>query len=220
MTVLVCAARSLCTDALSAYLVSHGRPVDYVEPEPSAVRAAVRSPGVTHLLLLDAPAVDEEWTVTFTEVRLNGSVRIVVLEGDAAIDPDSLPALLVHQVLPRGCGLSELVEAIQVGDGQGFPSARRRPSDRPRTCASVGRHAPTKARWSAAEVLSRREREIADLMADGWSTEQIAARLDVSKNTVHTHVQSILRKLGARNRVEAVNRYLFARHHLDLSMAS
>lgn len=59
-----------------------------------------------------------------------------------------------------------------------------------------------------AERLSEREREVADLMARGLANGAIADQLVISPNTVKTHVRSVIRKLGAINRSDAVARYL------------
>jgi DNA-binding CsgD family transcriptional regulator len=48
--------------------------------------------------------------------------------------------------------------------------------------------------------LSRREAEVADLMARGLSTREIASALGISPNTVKIHTGRVLRKTGARNR--------------------
>jgi DNA-binding NarL/FixJ family response regulator len=55
--------------------------------------------------------------------------------------------------------------------------------------------------------LTRREREILALVAQGWRDREIADRLTLAEVTVKTHVQNILRKLGARNRGEAAARF-------------
>jgi DNA-binding NarL/FixJ family response regulator len=52
--------------------------------------------------------------------------------------------------------------------------------------------------------LTSREREILELMADGANNRIIASRLAISRHTVKFHVASILAKLGARGRTEAV----------------
>ena len=52
--------------------------------------------------------------------------------------------------------------------------------------------------------LSRREREILALLADGKTQAQIAAALVVSPKTVATHIQRLLSKLGVHSRAQAV----------------
>jgi predicted ATPase/DNA-binding CsgD family transcriptional regulator/transcriptional regulator with XRE-family HTH domain len=54
--------------------------------------------------------------------------------------------------------------------------------------------------------LSEREREVLDLVAAGYSNPQIAERLVVTSHTAKYHVTSLLNKLGANNRAEAVAR--------------
>lgn len=51
-------------------------------------------------------------------------------------------------------------------------------------------------------VLTEREREIADLVAQGASNPEIAATVFVSRKTVERHVSNVLAKLGVRNRAE------------------
>jgi DNA-binding NarL/FixJ family response regulator len=55
-----------------------------------------------------------------------------------------------------------------------------------------------------APRLSRREREVLDLLAAGNSNKEIATALQVTERTVKFHVTSIFNKLGADNRAQAV----------------
>jgi DNA-binding NarL/FixJ family response regulator len=54
--------------------------------------------------------------------------------------------------------------------------------------------------------LSEREREVLELIATGATNGEIAARLYLSPHTVKEHTSSVYRKLGVRNRAEAVQR--------------
>ncbi len=57
------------------------------------------------------------------------------------------------------------------------------------------------------DVLTRREREVFALLAQGASNTAIGEHLVISEATVKSHVKHILRKLNATNRTEAVGRY-------------
>ena len=56
------------------------------------------------------------------------------------------------------------------------------------------------------ETLTPREREVLQLIARGYLYKEIAARLGISEHTVKFHVSSVLAKLGASTRTEAVSR--------------
>jgi two-component system, NarL family, response regulator YdfI len=64
------------------------------------------------------------------------------------------------------------------------------------------------------EPLTRREGEVLQMLASGLGNKEIAARLSISDHTVKFHVASILGKLGASSRTEAVS--LGIRHGLVL----
>jgi DNA-binding NarL/FixJ family response regulator len=58
--------------------------------------------------------------------------------------------------------------------------------------------------FAFVEPLTDRELHILNLVADGLSNPQIARRLAISRNTVKFHISSIIAKLGATSRTEAV----------------
>jgi len=60
----------------------------------------------------------------------------------------------------------------------------------------------------ALEVLSDRERDILDLIAEGLLNKEIADRLNIAGGTVKQHNYNIYRKLNVNNRVEAIRKYL------------
>ena len=56
-------------------------------------------------------------------------------------------------------------------------------------------------------LLSAREQDVLRLLAEGMTDREIATALAISPRTVESHVSSVLRKLGVRNRAEAAQRY-------------
>jgi DNA-binding NarL/FixJ family response regulator len=97
----------------------------------------------------------------------------------------------------------ELVQAIRViarGDALLAPTVTRRLLDRfAHTLPAAGAVADP-----ALASLTERETEVLALLATGLSNLELAERLFLTEATVKTHVSSILRKLGLRDRVQAV----------------
>ena len=68
-------------------------------------------------------------------------------------------------------------------------------------------HAVMPARWRAvpdAVALTPRHVDVLELVAQGYSNEEIAERLGLRPNTVKFHISEIFRRLGVRNRIEAI----------------
>jgi DNA-binding NarL/FixJ family response regulator len=60
----------------------------------------------------------------------------------------------------------------------------------------------------AAEALSPREQEVLDCLAKGFLYKEIAEKLGISYETVHTYIRRIYEKLQVRTRTEAVAKFL------------
>ncbi|WP_440073915.1 response regulator [Streptosporangium sp. OZ121] len=60
------------------------------------------------------------------------------------------------------------------------------------------------------EVLTTKEREVLELVAQAYSNRQIASRLNTTEATVKRHLRNIFVKLGAASRIDAVNRAIDA----------
>jgi DNA-binding NarL/FixJ family response regulator len=141
-----------------------------------------------------------------------GSADVVIAEGD--IPPSSKPALIIaHRDADRG--------ADRDADREGWlpASADARQIQAALTAIAAGltvrpRNEPASARFdamtelSASELLTPRELEILNEIRGGRSNKAIARTLGISLHTVKFHIESLLRKLGARTRAEAVAKAL------------
>ena len=96
-----------------------------------------------------------------------------------------------------------LLDAVRVaaaGDALLAPSVTRRLIEQ---FARAARPAPGEVPTALAE-LTQRELDVLRLVARGLSNAEIADRLVLGENTVKTHVARVLRKLGLRDRMQAV----------------
>ncbi len=96
--------------------------------------------------------------------------------------------------------LFEAVRVIAAGDALLAPTITRR---------LISQFARLRAKPDALATpeladLTPRETEVLQLVAEGLSNPEIAARLVVTEETVKTHVSHVLRKLGLRDRTQAV----------------
>jgi DNA-binding NarL/FixJ family response regulator len=85
-----------------------------------------------------------------------------------------------------------------------FARADRETPDATRTAADLFRRSESRL----DSLLTRREREVLELMTSGATNTRIAEQLVLSEGTVKSHVKHILRKFHAGSRAEAVARYL------------
>jgi DNA-binding NarL/FixJ family response regulator len=66
----------------------------------------------------------------------------------------------------------------------------------------------TSASAQATENLSEREQQVLDLLSQGLMYKEIAEKLGISYETVHTYIRRIYEKLQVRTRTEAVAKFL------------
>jgi len=69
----------------------------------------------------------------------------------------------------------------------------------------------------SSQLLTKRELQILKLTATGATNAQIADKLNVSMHTVKTHMYNLFKKIGASNRVQAIN---WANENLDTDSVS
>jgi len=82
----------------------------------------------------------------------------------------------------------------------------------PVVAAAAPRRSPTDVPLGLLSQLTRREIEVLDMVSSGATNAAIGEALIISEVTVKSHVQHILRKLGAANRAEASAHYMRLRH--------
>ncbi|WP_418909124.1 response regulator [Glutamicibacter endophyticus] len=99
--------------------------------------------------------------------------------------------------------LLESIRTVNRGDAVIAPSTTRRLLDHMAPMLKRNSQADNEL-MQTVETLTRREREVFELIALGRSNPEIAGDLFLSEATVKTHVGHILAKLGARDRVQAV----------------
>jgi DNA-binding NarL/FixJ family response regulator len=104
-------------------------------------------------------------------------------------------------VLPRDATSDEIVAAVEAA----VVGLVTLPAELAVDVASASR-APgaPKTAGASSPPLTRREVEVLGMLAEGLANKNIAARLGISEHTVKTHVASILTKLDAFSRAEAV----------------
>lgn len=123
---------------------------------------------------------------------LGRQAPVIALLDDPATQATAALRAGARAALRRDASAPELVAAIEaVAAGL----VVLHPDAVPRPAASTP---------DAAEPLTRREREILTLLADGLGNKAIAARLGISDHTVKAHVGAIFDKLHVGTRAEAV----------------
>ena len=161
--------------------------------EPDVVLMDVRMPGIdgieaTRRLRAAAPADRPPHVIILTTFDLDEYIYAGLHAGAAGfLLKDTLAVDLVTAV-----------RTVAAGQNVAAPTVTRRlikhfVDTAPRTVDTTG-----------LAALTRRERDVLALIAEGMSNQEIAQRLHVTEGTVKTHVSRILAKLGLRDRIHAV----------------
>ena len=95
--------------------------------------------------------------------------------------------------LTKDASISEVLEAIRLAANGDRPMS-------PRLAAAM----LTEVHKETEQIISQREEEVLQLVADGYGTTEIADKLFISQKTVKNHLASIYEKLNARDRTQAV----------------
>lgn len=151
--------------------------------------------------VVDVEAMEREAVLGAVSSASPGNTQAIVLvdPGDPitrAASPAQMDAS-GWSVLSRDADCEQLAAAIRA------VAARLYVFD-PALLSSVRSSEELRSETGHNPALSSREREVLQLLARGLPNKSIAARLDISPHTVKFHVTSIMAKLGASSRTEAV----------------
>jgi DNA-binding CsgD family transcriptional regulator len=129
-------------------------------------------------------------------------------DGDAVVNdgtiviharPFAAGPLMVRAILPEGLDPRHVVEAARLVAAGLMVLPRGEPEE-----AGLADTDEVSGARSLTSNLTRREREVLELLAAGASNKEIARRLEISIHTVKFHMASLFAKLGAASRLEAV----------------
>ena len=192
MKLMLCDDHELFLDAIAGVLHSRGHDVAATsDPEQAVDRVASQAPDVC---VLESNLADTDGTALAAAIRKRDPRTVIVLlTGEVTTDVwAAYDGGLVDGVVNKSRGIDHLERAlVRAANGE-------------RVLEGCDRPARTSPAASLVEPLTDREQEVLLLIVDGDSTETMSARLGVSRNTVRTHVQHVLRKLGVHERNKAV----------------
>lgn len=157
------------------------------------------------VLVLDLDLPDDDGFHVLTELGAERPAAVLILADRADGD-------LVLRALQLGAGgfvtkadglrdLAETIRRVVAGERAMSPTLER---DAIRSLGDMARRAREGA--DVAALLTRRERQVLELLGEGLTIGQIATKLGISPRTVETHVAKLYRKLGVRTRVQAISR--------------
>lgn len=138
-----------------------------------------------HVALVDLFLGEESGAELCEAIRRESpNTRVLLISGAGWISPQAAKAAGASGFVSKDWSAHDVAAAVRmVGKGMTVFAPR-----------SEGPSAP----------LSEREREVLALMSSGATNKEIAQRLFLSPHTVKEHTSSLYRRLGVRNRMEAV----------------
>jgi two-component system, NarL family, nitrate/nitrite response regulator NarL len=151
------------------------------------------------VILVDVAGLGQRGLDDITSLQLDRPVLAVVKrdQAKAALAAGADGVLFESTKAER---LEAALQALHQGMAVVEPAVLSGMSSSPASAAS------TSTQVASGTMLTHREQEVIVLMAEGLSNKQIAAQLSISEHTAKFHVNSILQKMNAQKRVEAVVR--------------
>lgn len=129
-------------------------------------------------------------------------IRVVMLtmHADQSVIAEALRAG-ASGYLVKDCSTDEIADAVRLAASD---DASLSPELATAMLDEVRRLDPDSVDDDSDRVVTKREVEVLQLIADGCSTPEVAERLYISQKTVKNHLASIYHKLDARDRTQAV----------------
>ena len=154
------------------------------------------------VILMDVSMPDMDGVeATRRIVQNDPDQRVVMLTMHA--DKDLIDAAIKAGAvgyLTKDCSTDEVIEAVRMAaNGETALSPQLA-----KTMLSEVRKIDEKAAREEDRLVTKREEEVLQLIADGCSTPEVAQKLYISQKTVKNHLASIYEKLNARDRTQAV----------------
>jgi DNA-binding NarL/FixJ family response regulator len=193
MSLALCDSHRMFLDALAGALEDRGHEIVATLTEPRQL-ARVLSARTPDVCLLGLGSLESEWLEAALAVKRNQpDVRVVLLGGSGSLTAwTAYESGTVDALVDKRCDIVSLDKVIQrVSDGEHLVEGWARPT----------REQPVR---SPLDYLTDREREVLGLIVAGLSTQRMSTVLGVSANTVRTHVQHVLAKLGVDRRSKAI----------------
>jgi NarL family two-component system response regulator YdfI len=152
------------------------------------------------VVLIDIPQPDAQFASIAVSLEQAGTASVALIdEPDANWSARALRAG-VRALLARESSAAEIHSAIQAANS----GMVLLDPEIARDLVRRGRPDRAENTLETVEELTPREIEVLRMMAEGLGNKEIAARLGISDHTVKFHISSILAKVGASSRTEAV----------------
>lgn len=195
MSIVLCDDHTMFLDALAGALTGMHHDVTATCLAPEPMMAVVRESQPDGCVLDVSFGGRSRLDAAFDVHEASPGTVVVLLTGAVTeAEWQAYDEGVVHGMISKSLEIAELDRCLQrILDGE-------------RLVAGFSRPMPSPQAPGMPEPLTDREMDVLRLLVEGASTPSIATLLQVSANTVRTHVQNVLRKLGVHHRSMAACR--------------